>query len=551
VSANLTRRDALKVGALGAAALALPVIPTLTAKSASQLAASKLPKPYSMKFTTPPVAQPVDPSATRPFYKIEQRLLTPEIIPGYKTPIFGYVDTVSGKGGTPGPTIVVQQGTGITVRQANRLPLDHPALKYRDWTSTHLHGSPSLPQYDGYASDMTQPNQYKDYQYENKMSARTLWYHDHGVHHTAENAYMGLAAMYICTDPIERALGLPGGDHDVPLILADKAFTSTGALLFDDNSHSSTFGDVILVNGVPWPDMQVTRRKYRFRLLNASVSRGFKLALSDGTPFTVIATDGGLMPKKQTVPSFRIGMAERYEVVIDFGKYSAGAKIQLKNLGVPNATEYDHTDKVMQFTVVGDDFDPADNGPVPDVLDPTAARGVMSLKTQGAVKRSMRLERQNGEWVVGGVTWKDIEDSGFTKEFANVQPDTTELWQIQNNSGGWFHPLHIHLVDFQVVSRNGAPPPAYERGPKDVIYTGENEKVDVLMRFHPAGDPNAADPEKRPEESDPTKYFADHGRYMVHCHNLTHEDHDMMTQFCVGEDTVDVDPITADPAKDG
>ncbi|SFK42699.1 multicopper oxidase family protein [Geodermatophilus ruber] len=548
MSTTLTRRDALKVGAFGAAALALPFVPTLSARSVSQLAASKLPKPYTLPFRTPPVAQarsnPAYPGAA--FYRMEQRLLTPEIIPGFKTPIFGYFDTIGGAGGTPGPTIRVQQGQTAVVRQANKLPETHPALAYRDWTSTHLHGSPSRPQYDGYASDMTQPGQWKDYVYENRMSARTLWYHDHGVHHTAENAYMGLAAMYISTDPVERALPLPKGEFDVPLVLGDKAFTSTGALLFDDNGHSSTFGDVILVNGIPWPNMQVKRRKYRFRLLNASVSRGFKLALSDGTPLTVIGTDGGLMPAPQTVPNFRIGMAERYEVVIDFAKYQKGAKIQLKNLGVPNATNYDNTDKIMQFEVL-DDTGPTTDNAVPSELDPTAARGVMSLTPQGAIKRTMRLERDNGEWKVSGVTWKDIEDSGFTLEFANPQAGSTELWTIENRSGGWFHPLHIHLVDFQVVARNGAPPPAHERGPKDVIYTGENEKVDVLMRFHPAGDPNSHDPASRPEE---LTYPADHGRYMVHCHNLTHEDHDMMTQFCVGEDSDDVDPIRAAAARE-
>ena len=541
---TLTRRDALKIGAFGATALTLPFIPTLHAATVSQMAASKLPKPYSLPFRTPPVAQSTVTASGAAFYRMEQRLLTPEIIPGYKTPIFGYFDTIGGAGGAPGPTIVTRQGQTVVVRQVNALPENHPAMQYRDWTSTHLHGSPSRPQFDGYASDVTQPGQWKDYVYENRMSARTLWYHDHGVHHTAENAYMGLAAMYVSTDPIERALPLPKGDFDLPIVITDKAFASDGALLFNDNTHSSTFGDVVLVNGVPWPNLKVRRRKYRFRILNASISRAYRLALSDGSPLTVIGTDGGLMPAPQQSPGFRIGMAERYEVVIDFSKYTPGAKVQLLNRGVPNAPDYDNTGKIMQFEVL-DETGPTTDNAVPAVLDPTAARGVMSLKTAGAIKRSMRLERSNGEWVISGITWKDIEDSGFSLEFATVQPGTTELWEIQNNSGGWFHPLHIHLVDFQVVSRNGAPPPAHERGPKDVIYIGENEKVNVLMRFHQAGDPNGSDPAKRPEE---LAYPADHGRYMVHCHNLTHEDHDMMTQFCVGEDTPDVDPIKAAPA---
>ena len=192
------------------------------------------------------------------------------------------------------------------------LPQQHPTLGYTPWTSTHLHGSASLPQYDGYASDVTQPGQWKNYHYPNFQDARTLWYHDHGVHHTAENAYMGLAGMYIMHDEAEQALGLPRGAYDVPLILKDAMFATDGSLLFDDNDDSGLFGDVNLVNGVPWPVMRVERRKYRFRILNASISRSFRLKLSTGEPFQVIGTDGGLMPAPQsTEPADRHGRALR------------------------------------------------------------------------------------------------------------------------------------------------------------------------------------------------------------------------------------------------
>ena len=134
----------------------------------------------------------------------------------------------------------------------------HPTLGYTPYTSTHLHGSPSLPQYDGYASDVTNPGQYKDYHYPNIQDARTLWYHDHGVSHTAENVYMGLAAQYVIHDDKELALSIPHGVYDVPLIINDVMFQPDGSLLFDNHDGSGMWGDVILANGTP----SVTRVMY-------------------------------------------------------------------------------------------------------------------------------------------------------------------------------------------------------------------------------------------------------------------------------------------------
>ena len=172
----------------------------------------------------------------------------------------------------------------------------HPTLGYTPWTSVHLHGQASLPQYDGYASDITNPGQFKDYRYPNWQNGRTLWYHDHGVHHTAENVAMGLAGMYQIVDDLELSLPLPKGEYDVPLIVGDRMFNSDGSLLIDRNDNSGVYGDVITVNGRPWPVMKVKRRKYRFRILNASPSRSYKWSLDSGQSMQVIATDAGLMP---------------------------------------------------------------------------------------------------------------------------------------------------------------------------------------------------------------------------------------------------------------
>jgi FtsP/CotA-like multicopper oxidase with cupredoxin domain len=300
-------------------------------------------------------------------------------------------------------------------------------------------------------------------------------------------------------------------------------FDKTGELLFTSDGHDGQFGDVILVNGVPWPNMKVKRRKYRFRLLNASVSRAYNLSLSNGDTFAVICTDGGLMPQPQFVKSMRHIMAERYEIVIDFAKYNPGTKFYLKNTNPPNNTAFPNTDKIMQFEVVADTFDPTDND-VPASLFPE--NEVMTLQPNQSVKRrTIELKRDNGLWTVNGHVWDDVIASGFTLLEANPRSGTVETWDLVNKSGGWQHPLHIHFIDFQILSRNGRPPFAYERGPKDVAYLGEDETVRVLTRF------------------------PDRGKYMMHCHNLVHEDHDMMVQYEIQDPNQAGDDPLGFPAK--
>ncbi|MGH3144844.1 MAG: multicopper oxidase family protein, partial [Rubrobacter sp.] len=376
-----------------------------------------------------------------------------EVLPGKKTTIYGY------NGITPGPTIKVRQGRKAVVRQINSLP-DISFANYKTWTSVHLHGSDSLPQYDGYASDITNPGEFKDYHYPNNQNARTLWYHDHGVHHTSENAYMGLAGLYLTHDPHERSLGLPSGYHnparrtgyDVPLVLRDAVFAQDGSLIFDREEEGSLFGDVILVNGRPWPRMRVERRKYRFRILNASISRSYKLALSSGESMTVVGTDGGLMPRPAPTGSLRVGMAERYEVVIDFAKYKVGQSVVLKNLDLPNNREEENTHLVMRFDVVSDATDTSNNE-VPSVLNVgDHPHSPMNLDESQAVRtRRFEFGREivNGEemWTINNRIWDP------NRVDARPDPGDVEIWEFQNKSGGWFHPVHIHLVDYKILDR--------------------------------------------------------------------------------------------------
>ena len=181
-----------------------------------------MPKPYAAAFLRPPVLSPfkvsTDPDGAKVnHYRITMRQAAAQILPRKTTNILGF------NGIFPGPTIELEQGTRSMVHMRNQLPKNHPTLGHLLATSTHLHGSASLPQYDGYASDVTLPGFYKDYFYPNFQPARTLWYHDHGVHFTAQNVYSGLAAMYIMHDKAEREL-LPQDAFDVPLIISDAMF---------------------------------------------------------------------------------------------------------------------------------------------------------------------------------------------------------------------------------------------------------------------------------------------------------------------------------------
>ncbi|MFC7491065.1 MULTISPECIES: multicopper oxidase family protein [unclassified Knoellia] len=519
---SLTRREMVAFGLLGGGALLLPLERSVLAAGQNRMAESALPAPFTVPFTPPPVASKVRSEGITDYYSLTMREQATQILPGYQTRIWGY------NGSFPGPTLDVQQGREVVVRQINSLPSTHPILGYTPTTSTHLHGSASLPQFDGYASDVTYPGSWKDYRYPNSQGSRTLWYHDHGVHHTASNVYMGLAGMYRMHDPLEQSLPIPQGYYDVPLIVTDAMFDATGQLLYDDNDQSGVFGDVILVNGRPWPVMKVERRKYRFRILNASVARSYRWQLDSGEPLVVIATDAGLMTAPQSVKSLLHGNAERYEVIIDFAKYAIGRRVTLRNLSPKNNVDYTNTNKVMAFDVVAKASSISHNS-IPSVLNPY--NHIMALTpTDTTPTRTMALVRQSGEWTINGQTWADVVASGYTRALANPALNAVEVWEIHNDSGGWHHPMHIHLVDFKVLDRefdrNGVrvPPRPPERGAKDVVYVGENERVRLITQFGPH-----------------------RGRYMIHCHNLVHEDHDMMGQFTVGEGGYD--PITTAPAR--
>lgn len=523
---SVSRRQVLLfsgLGVLGAGALATP-LGSIEAKSASALPEEQMPVPYRTRLTQAPFLKPyavgTDPNdgETIKYFSVDEKTAMASMLPNRNmlTPILSY------NGMFPGPTISIDQGEKALLRVCNHLPAVHPSGGYTLATSTHLHGSASLPQFDGYASDVTNTGFVKDYEYPNFQPARTLWYHDHGVHQTAQNAYSGLVAQYHLHDPLERAL-LPQGEFDVALTISDAMFAANGQLAYDDNSHSGLWGDVILVNGQPWPVMQVQRRIYRFRVLNCSISRSFRFRLSTGEPVTMVATDGGLMPYAQQVGEWRHAGAERYEILIDFRNYQPGQRVELLNGSNLNNVDYDFTHKVMAFDVADAPVDTSDGtwNTLPYELDPH--NEVMALQPQDAIKkRHFRVKKTDSIWTIDDRGWADVIASNYQDVIANPDLGDTEIWSFENSSGGWFHPIHVHLVDFKIIGGEERSTYAYEQGPKDVVYVGEGETVHLLMKFGPH-----------------------RGRYMVHCHNLPHEDHDMMVQFRVG--AAELEPLNHDP----
>lgn len=489
---KFTRRDALKIGAFAGGALLLPI--ALQRRGYSINAGSPQPTPFQVNLPIPPILRPVRSDADTDYYEIKMQKSRVNILPGLTTEVWAY------QGMAPGPRIVQVKDRKSVVRFINNIDVS---------TSIHLHGMASEPQYDGYPEDLIPPGYYKDYRYPNNRAA-TLWYHDHAIHTTARNVYMGLVGMYIVQDPAEDTLRLPKGKYDVPLIIQDKLFASDGSLVYNDDNHYGLMGDIILVNGAPFPKMEVSRRKYRFRVLNASTSRSYNLALSNGAELIAIASDCGLLAKPAPTEELKVGMAERYEFVIDFSAYAIGTKIVLQNLSPSNNKNYDLTGQIMRFDVVSD---AAEDSTVPTTLstiEPIKQPSIISSKVWSFDHRSKM-------WVINGNTWdKNRID-------ANPGFKTTETWTFINNANTWFHPVHVHLVDFQILNRNGKPPLPYESGWKDTVYLGENDNIQVIAKFEPH-----------------------RGRYIIHCHNTVHEDHDMMSQYQIG--TGGIDPMSA-PAK--
>lgn len=430
-------------------------------------------------------------------------------------------------GSYPGPTIEATSNQPVEVKYINNLPpgshyLDvdtcsHGPNYYGDSKRVvpHLHGGHVPARYDGQPEYDFLPGEFDIYEYPNKQLPATLWYHDHALGITRLNVYMGLAGYYIVRDDLENALPLPSGEFEVPLVIQDRKINTDGSLFYPSTIQNQFLGDVALANGKVWPFMNVKQGKYRFRMLNGSQARVYDLRLENSSdpgqviPFNLIGTDGGLIDAPIPLGTIQAAPAERFDVVIDFSAFAPGTEIILRN----DEASSPLLPNIMKFIVTAD---PGFTGSLPMTL-----RTVAPIpESSAAGTRRFLLERvteacAGNEWLIKsldasgnviGEHWDDITETPILGE--------TEIWQFENPSN-MMHPMHVHLVMFQVLDKfdltTGAPIPLepWEINTwKDTVQVPPNTKVRVIMKFE-----------------DYT------GKFAYHCHILDHEDHEMMRQF--------------------
>jgi len=433
----------------------------------------------------PSLLRPTQSDETTDYYEIEQRQASVEILPGRQTTIWGY------QGMFPGPTIKTRQSRRTVIRHTNKL--DVP-------TVVHLHGGATPSDSDGFPTDLILPGRQKTYSYPNDRAA-TLWYHDHAMDHTGLNIFMGLAGMYIVEGQEERQLPLPRGEYDVPLVLQDRLFSADGALLYRPDPVDGPATDVTLINGTTWPRFDVSACRYRFRILNASNARSFRLALSSRQQFVQIATDGGLLAAPCVAQEIPLAMAERVEVIVDFSVYPLNTTVTVDDQNASLAER-----SLLQFNVVRK---VKDDSEIPDRLAEISAI-VPSRATQRRSFVFTRADSSHSEtrWSING------KEFDAARAIAEVSANDIELWRLANHTfrekHNVVHPVHLHLANFQILKRNGKPPAPYESGLKDTAALNVGDEVEIAVRFP-----------------------GHKGKYLFHCHNLEHEDRGMMARFDV------------------
>jgi spore coat protein A, manganese oxidase len=352
----------------------------------------------------------------------------------------------------------------------------------------HIHGGEVAPAYDGGPDAWWTPtgvvgsgspavgNQ-ATFIYPTQQQAGTIWFHDHAFGVTRLNVFAGMAGLYIITDPAnEPAAGvLPAfPQHDIPLIIQDRSFDTTGQIFYNLASNPQPnptvhpfwipefIGDAILVNGKTWPYLSVEPRKYRFRLVNGSNARFYDLRLSNAAPFLVIATDDGYLNAAVSTPNVIIGPGERYEIIVDFSALALGTNVILTNSArtpFPGGAKVvkGTTDTVMQFRVV------ANTSALPNasVVAGTALRlGNPIVNIKGvlpAIKRQLTLNEVIGpggplELVLNNTKYNGVIAGFTTRDSEQPQVGATELWEIINITAD-AHPMHTHLASFQIVNR--------------------------------------------------------------------------------------------------
>jgi spore coat protein A len=427
-------------------------------------------------------------------------------------------------GSVPGVLFDTRSGEGQLIEWANELPqkhflpIDHtihgaerslPEVR----GVVHLHGGKTPAASDGYPEDWYVPNQSRTYYYPNRQEPALLWYHDHAMGINRLNIYAGLFGLYIVRDSVEDALHLPSGRYEVPLVLMDRDLHPDGQLSYPVSPDPErpwvpeVFGEVQLVNGKLFPYLDVEPRLYRFRILNAANGRFYRLSLSNSAEMQQIGSDQGLLPAPVALKYIQLAPGERADIVIDFSQHR-GAKIQLMS----------EPFELMQFRVA--DAPVSDPGVLPATLRPVPriAESSAVLTRRLTLDESLNMVAESMGMLLNKTPWH----APITEK---PVLNTTEIWELVNLTED-VHPIHLHLVRFQILDRRRfdkfdymtkstlrftsepMPPEPNEMGWKDTVRVNSGTVTRIIVPF--------------------TGYA---GRYVWHCHILEHEENEMMRPY--------------------
>ncbi len=433
-----------------------------------------------------PVLQPVRRDSSDRYYEIAQRRASVEIIRGTRTQIWGY------NGSFPGPTIEARRGRAAVVTHTNCLVVP---------TVAHLHGGVTRPQSDGFPTDTLAPGEARTHEYDNLGRPATLWYHDHSWPATGRNLYMGLAGFYLLQEDSELESQLPNGPLDVPLMLHDRAFTTDGQLDYDHDRHHGATGRVMLVNGAPWPFLEVANRKYRFRILNASNATAMRLALSTHHPFGTDCQRSRAAGGPVVLSTIALAMAERVESSFILG-------LSPWNPGGPREQAWGR---------------------------PPPIRHAVRCRPHGARRqpRSRTSRRYRPARLVTGCS------DSYLRVWGEAHP----------RRAAWCSVGHQWRA-IRPAARRRESPTRRRRG-LALRQPAVCRTDDVASGAHPSGAVPGAEPERacafaaggwlerysrdRRRRGGGSRHSVARvqGRYLLHCHNLEHEDHSMMARIDV------------------
>lgn len=523
----ITRRSFLGQSVLTAAAT---IAPTSFSVSHSPLTATPNLDPNTLTrfvdpLPIPPIAQPIERRSSPensqeqvPFFRVTMREIDTKLhrdLPATKMWAFG--------GSVPGALFDIRSGQGLLVEWANALPskhflpIDHNLHGAEKGTPdvrgvVHLHGGRTPPESDGYPEDWYLPGHSRTYYYPNRQDSALLWYHDHTMGINRLNIYAGLLGLYIIRDSVEDFLNLPSGKYEIPLVIMDRDLRLNGQLNYPVSADPQrpwvpeAFGEAHLVNGKLFPFLDVQPRKYRLRILNGANGRFYRLAFP-GVEVHQIGSDQGSLPAPVSVTRVLLAPGERADLVLDFAPHG-GAQIMLQSDSFP----------LMQFRVnalpVRDPSSlPATLRPGPRIAESTAirTRRLTLDEQENMVAESMGMLLNKTPWHMP-ITEKPVLN-------------TTEIWELVNLTDD-VHPIHLHMVRFQILDRRrfdsfeymtsgrlrytgpAMPPEPNEMGWKDTARVNAKTVTRIIVPF--VGYP---------------------GRYVWHCHILEHEDNEMMRPY--------------------